>query len=58
MLNYACEFAKKNGYDYVESYPSDGEFNPYNCCGNRSMYESQGFAIVNIDDGIIARKKL
>lgn len=58
MLNYACKFAKKNGYDYVESYPSDGEFNSNNCCGNRSMYESQGFAIVNINDGIISRKKL
>lgn len=58
MLNYACEFAKKNGYDYVESYPSDGEFNPNNCCGNRSMYETQGFSIININDGIIARKKL
>ena len=43
MLNYACEFAKKNSYDYIESYPSDGEFNPNNCCGNRSMYETQGF---------------
>ena len=58
MLNYACRFAKNNGYHYVESYPSEGEFNPNNCCGNRSMYESQGFTIVNINNGIIARKKL
>lgn len=58
LLNYACEFAGKNGYDYVESYPSDGEFNPNNCCGNRSMYEAQGFEIINVKDGIIARKKL
>lgn len=58
MLDYACEFAKKNGYDYIESYPCDGEFNPSNCCGSRSMYESQGFSIINITGGIIARKKL
>lgn len=58
MLNYACEFAKKNGYDYIESYPSDGEFNPNNCCGNRSMYETQGFEIINRKNGILARKKI
>lgn len=58
MLEYACEYAKKNGYDYIESYPCDGEFNSNNCCGHRTMYESQGFAIINISDGIIARKKL
>ena len=58
MLTYACEFAKKNDYDYVESYPSDGEFNPNNCCGNRSMYEKQGFEIINMNNGIIARKKV
>lgn len=34
---------KYKSYDYIESYPSDGEFNPNNCCGNRSMYETQGF---------------
>ncbi len=58
MLEYACEYAQKNNYDYVESYPSDGKFNPNNCCGNRSMYESQGFKIININNGIIARKKI
>lgn len=58
FLRYACEFAKKNGYDYIESYPSDGEFNPNNCCGSRSMYEAQGFTIINVNDGIVARKKL
>lgn len=58
LLTYACEYAKKNGYDYIESYPAEGEFNSNNCCGNRSMYEAQGFVIININDGIIARKKL
>lgn len=58
LLGFACDFAKANGYDYIESYPSDGEFNPNLCCGNRSMYESQGFTIINVSDGILARKKL
>ena len=58
LLSYACEFASRNGYDYIESYPSNGEFNPNLCCGNRSMYESQGFTIINVNDGIVARKKL
>lgn len=49
---------KNNGYHYVESCPYEGKFNPNNCCGNRSMYESRGFTIVNINNGIIARKKL
>lgn len=47
----------KEGY-YIESYPSDGAFGSNNCCGNRSMYEAQEFKIINIKDGIIARKKL
>ena len=58
LLEYACGFAGQNGYSYVESYPSEGEFNPYNCCGNRSMYEGQGFSIMHKKDGIIARKKM
>lgn len=57
-LSYACDSAKENGCDYIESYPSDGEFNPNLCCGNRSMYESQGFTIISVSDGIVARKKL
>ena len=58
LLSYACDSAKENGYNYIESYPSDGEFNPDLCCGNRSMYESQGFTIISVSDGIVARKKL
>ncbi|MCH5261874.1 MAG: GNAT family N-acetyltransferase [Lachnospiraceae bacterium] len=58
LLSYACDFASHNGYDYIESYPSDGEFNPNLCCGNRSMYESQGFTIINVSDGIVARKQV
>lgn len=58
LLSFACEFAEWNGYDYVESYPSDGEFNPNNCCGSKSMYEAQGFSIISINNGVIARKKI
>lgn len=58
MLKYACEYAKQNNYDYVESYPSNEKFNPNNCCGSRFMYEQLGFEIININNGIIARKKM
>ncbi len=49
---------KKNNYDYVESYPYDGKFNPNNCCGSRDMYEKQEFKIINMNNGIIARKRI
>lgn len=58
LLSFACEFAEGNGYGYVESYPADGEFKPDNCCGSKAMYEEQGFSIININNGIIARKKI
>lgn len=58
LLKYACEYAEENRYDYIESYPSDGAFNPLYCCGNRTMYEAQAFTIINVPNGIIARKKL
>lgn len=57
LLSAACVYACENGFDQVESYPADGGFDPYNCCGSRSMYESQGFEIVNVSGGLIARKK-
>ena len=57
LLEYACEYTQKNGYDYIESYPANGEFKTTNCCGNRSMYEALGFEIICNKDGIIARKK-
>lgn len=58
ILKYACDYAQDNRYNYIESYPSDGEFNPFHCCGNRAMYEEQEFTIINVHNGIIARKKL
>lgn len=58
MLNYACQYAEENGYDYVEGYPVKGEFTIHDCGGSASMYISQGFEIIEIPNGIIARKKI
>lgn len=58
LLECACQYAKENGYDYVEGYPSKGEFSVNNCGGSASMYIDQGFEIMEVPDGIIARKKL
>lgn len=58
LLRAVCEYAAASGYDYVESYPSDKEFSPYECCGNVSMYLKQGFEVYPAGDGIIVRKKL
>lgn len=57
LLNYACQYAKEHGYDYVEGYPSQGKFNIKNCCGPVSMYTSLGFEIIDITGGVIARKR-
>ena len=58
LLNYACQYAEENGYDYVEGYPPHGEFTIHDCGGSVSMYVDLGFEIIDIPDGIIARKKL
>ena len=58
LLKYACQYAKKNGYDYVEGYPSLGEFAINECGGSTSMYVNQGFDIIDIPNGLIARKKI
>lgn len=58
LLECACHYAEENGYDYVEGYPSKGEFVVNNCGGSASMYIDQGFEIMEVPDGIIARKKL
>lgn len=57
LLNYACQYAKEHGYDYVEGYPSQGKFNIKNCGGPVSMYTSLGFEIIDITGGVIARKR-
>lgn len=58
MLDSACQYAEENGYDYVEGYPSIGEFTINNCGGSVSMYIDHGFEMIDIPDGIIARKKI
>ena len=58
MLKAACEYAADNGYDYIESYPSDKEFSPYSCCGNVSMYLKQRFKVYPAGNVIMVRKNL
>lgn len=58
LLECACQYAEENGYDYVEGYPSQGEFVVNNCGGSASMYIGQGFEIIDIPNGIIARKRM
>lgn len=58
LLDSACQYAEENGYDYVEGYPSKGEFTINDCGGSVSMYIDHGFEVIDITDGIIARKKI
>ena len=58
LLDYACQYAEENGYDYVEVYPPHGEFTIHDCGGSVSMYANLGFEIIDVPNGIIARKKL
>ena len=58
MLDCACKYAAENGYDYVEGYPAHGEFSVSDCGGSVEMYTSRGFDIIEIPNGVIARKKL
>ena len=57
MLACACRYAEENGFDCVEGYPKAGEFSVSDCGGSVSMYVEQGFEIVDVTDGITARKK-
>ena len=58
LLDCACQYAKKNGYDYIEGYPSRGEFSINDCGGSESMYVNKGFDIIEIPNALIARKKI
>ncbi len=58
MLEYACQYAKENGYDSIEGYPSRGKFSISDCGGSVEMYTDQGFDIIEIPNGVVARKKL
>ena len=56
MLEYACQYAKENGYDGIEGYPSKGKFSVSDCGGSVEMYTDQGFDIIEIPNGVVARK--
>ena len=58
MLDCACRYAKESGYDFVEGYPSQGNFSVSDCGGSVEMYTNQGFDIIEIPNGVVARKKL
>ena len=58
LLDYACQYAEENGYDYVEGYPTLGEFTVSDCGGSASMYAHKGFDIIDVSGGVIARKKI
>ncbi len=58
LLEYACDYAKENGFDYIEGYPSDGVFDARNCGGTDSMYIKREFQILHTGSRIIARKRL
>lgn len=60
LLERICEDAKRDGYDYVEAYPSLGSGNIHkNYHGPLTMYEKQGFHMMKELDGeVIVRKEV
>lgn len=58
LLEYACQYAIENGYEYIEGYPSEGTFDARNCGGTDSMYIKNEFQITKIGNRVIARKNL
>ena len=48
----------ENGYDSIEGYTSRGKFSISDCGGSVEMYTDQGFDIIEIPNGVVARKKL
>lgn len=58
MLDHVCQYAEENGYDYVEGYPPMGQFSVSDGGGSVEMYVDKGFDIIEIPNGVIARKKL
>ena len=57
LLAGTCRYAEENGFDYVEGYPKAGKFSVSDCGGSVSMYAEQGFEIVDVTGGVVARKK-
>lgn len=58
LLDGACRYAQEKGYDYVEGYPPQGAFSERDCGGSLSMFVNAGFEIIEIPNGIVARKNL
>ena len=58
FLKYTCEYAAENGYDFVEGYPAEGDFDVSNCGGPASMYIDCGFEIIRKQGFVIARKRV
>ena len=59
LLNEVCRYAEMLDYQYVEAYPSDGEFATLNYHGQYSTYEKQGFQLIGKSNiGLVVRKIL
>ncbi|MBR6364595.1 MAG: GNAT family N-acetyltransferase [Lachnospiraceae bacterium] len=58
FLKFACEYAAENGFDFVEGYPAEGDFDVSNCGGPASMYIDCGFEIIRKQGFVIARKRV
>jgi len=57
LLKEVCSYAEKNHYQYVEAYPSEGEFTTTNYHGQYSTYEKLGFqSICKSQIGLVVRK--
>lgn len=57
LLDCACQYAKDNGFDYVEGYPAHGKFSISDCGGSEEMFINKGFDIIEIPNGVVARKR-
>lgn len=58
LLAHACRYAEEKGYDYVEGYPPQEEFTARDCGGSAAMYIAHGFEILEVPNGILARKRI
>jgi GNAT superfamily N-acetyltransferase len=59
LLKEVCLYAEKLNYQYIEAYPSDGDFLATNYHGQYSTYKKLGFQLVgNSKIGLVVRKFL
>ena len=57
LLREVCTYAEKANYQYIEAYPSDGDFSPLNYHGQLSTYQKLGFQPVGDSKiGLVVRK--